>query len=90
MRWRQLPLHDRLAQVLVREPLAGIAAGMRRRGPARQDVLVEEVGEGPVAHVVQQPGDPQRLDHERLGRDRVLRRLSLRARAAWSTSRSVG
>ena len=77
----QFALDDGLAQVLVRQALAWVAAWMRRRGPARQDVLVEEVGEGAVTHVVQQAGHPKRLHDQRLRRDRVLGRLALGSRA---------
>ena len=61
--------------------LAGSRLGCGGAPNASQHVLVEEVGERAVADVVQQPGDPQRLDHERLGRDRVLGRRALRPRA---------
>ena len=48
--------------------------GPARRGSAGrlervEDVLVEEVGERPVSDVVEQAGDPQRLDDQALGRD---------------------
>ena len=33
-----------------------------------QHVLVEEVGERPVTHVVEKPGQPKRLDHQAFGR----------------------
>ena len=45
--------------------------GRRERG---QEPVVEEVCERPVAHVVEQPGDPERLHHQPLGRDRLARR----------------
>ncbi len=43
-----------------RRPSAG-------RGERGQDVVVEEVGERPVAHVVEEAGHAQRLDDETLG-----------------------
>ena len=61
----------------MRQALAGIPARVRRGRPARQHVLVEEMRERTVAHVVQQTRDAQRLDHQRLGGDGVLRRLAL-------------
>ena len=62
--------------------LAGGPARVGGRGEARQDVVVEEVGERPVADVVEQPGDPQRLDDEPLRRDAARRRADERRRAA--------
>ena len=66
----ELALDDELAQVLVGEPLAVRPARVGRGREVAQHVVVEEVGERPMAHVVEQPGDPQRLDDEPLGRDR--------------------
>ena len=51
------------------QALAPATARIRRRGEVAQHMLVEEMGEGPVADVVQQPGKPQRLDHEAFGRE---------------------
>ena len=51
--------------------LSALPAGRRASpgaGKAAQDVVVEEVGERPVADVVEQPGHAQRLDDEPFGR----------------------
>ena len=40
-------------------------------------MLVEVMGERSVADVVQQAGDADRLDHQRLGRDGILRGVAL-------------
>ena len=53
------------------QPLAGRPARVGRRRERGQHVVVEEVGERPVADVVEQAGHPQRLDDEALGRDRL-------------------
>ena len=45
--------------------------GVGGRLEGRQHVLVEEMGERPVADVVEQARHAQGLDHEALGRDRV-------------------
>ena len=72
----------RLRQVLVGEALAGRPARVGRRREGGQDVVVEEVGERPVPDVVEQPGHPQRLDDEALGRRRLAeRRRSVAAQA---------
>ena len=67
----ELALDDQLREVLVGQPLAGGPAGVGRRRERGQDVVVEEVGERPVPDVVEQPGDPQRLDDEPLRGDRL-------------------
>ena len=41
--------------------------GVLRGGECRQHLVVEEVGERPVADVVQEAGDPQRLHDQPLG-----------------------
>ena len=56
-----------------------------RGGEGGQHVLVEEVGERPVAHVVEQAGDPQRFDDQPLGRD-AARRRARRALPATDTA----
>ena len=66
----ELVLDDPARQVLVGQSLAGRPAGVGRRLEGGQDVLVEEVGERPVADVVEQPGHPHRLDDEAFGRGR--------------------
>ena len=58
------PFDDGLAKVFVAQAFARVAAGVARGGEARQDVLVEEVGEGAVAHVVQEAGDTKGFDHQ--------------------------
>jgi hypothetical protein len=50
----------------VRERLRDAASLVGRRRESRQDVLVVEVGERPVADVVEQAGDAERLDHQPL------------------------
>ena len=55
----------------MREPLAGGAAPIRRRLEGVKDVLVKEMGERPMADVVQETRDPQRFDDEPLGRNRL-------------------
>src|SRR3990172_3699829 len=50
----EFALDDGLAEILVAEALRRVAAGMWRRGEARQDVLVEEMGEGAVADVLEE------------------------------------
>ena len=50
------------------QPLAVDPARVRRGREGGQDVVVEEVGEWPVADVVQQARDPQRLDDEAFAR----------------------
>jgi hypothetical protein len=68
---RQLALDDGLAQILVRQALGRVTARVRRRREGRQDVLVEVVGERSVADIVQQAGDTDGLDHQRLRRDGI-------------------
>ena len=70
----ELALDDQLREVLVGQPLAGRPARVRRGGEVDEDVLVEEVGERPVADVVEEPGDPERLDDEALARRRLAAR----------------
>ena len=83
----ELALDDQLREVLVGQPLARRPARVGRRGERRQDVVVEEVGERPVADVVEEPGDPERLDDQALGR----RRLAGRERASpAATGRASG
>ena len=58
-----------------------LPAGRRGVGRGReggQHVVVEEVGERPVADVVEQPGHPQRLDDEPLRRERLAGRRERR------------
>ena len=69
----ELVLDDPLRQVLVGQPLAGRHAAGRPGREVGEDVVVEEVGERPVADVVEQAGHPQRLDHQPLRRDRLAR-----------------
>ena len=64
----ELALHDELAEVLVAERLGARAAGVGRGREVVQDVIVEEMGERSVAHVMEQAGDPERLDDQPLGR----------------------
>ena len=66
-------------QVLVRQGLAVRPSLVGRRGECRQDVLVEEVRERSVPHVVEEARDAQRLDDEPLGRDALAGRAQRRA-----------
>ena len=78
----ELALDDQLREVLVGQPLAGRPARVGRRREGGQHVVVEEMGERPVADVVEQAGHPQRLDDEALGRDAARRpRASVAAQA---------
>ena len=70
----ELALDDQLAEVLVREALAGASARVLRRGKGGEHSVVEEVGERAMAHVVEQARDPERLDDEALGREGLVRR----------------
>ena len=65
------------------QPLGTVTARIGRRAERRQHVIVEEVGERPVPDVVEQTGDAQRLDHESLGRDRLLAGRHERCAQAW-------
>ena len=53
------------------ERLGTRSPSVDRGGEGGQHVLIEEVGERPVAHVVEQAGDPQRFDDQPLGRDEI-------------------
>ena len=53
------------------QALAAAAAGVLGGRKGREHAIVEEVRERPVADVVQQARDPQRLDDEPLGRQRL-------------------
>ncbi len=77
----QLALDDQLAEVLVAEPLRAGPARVGRRVEGVQDVLIEEVGERSMADVMEQAGDPEGLDDQALGRDRLAQRLERRAQA---------
>ena len=77
----QLALDDQLREVLVGQALAGRPAGVRRRREGRQHVVVEEMRERSVPDVVEQPGHPERLDDQALGRDRLAGRRERRAQA---------
>ena len=81
MRPPELALDDQLREVLVGQALAGRPAGIRRRREGRQHVVVEEVRERAVPDVVEQPGHPQRLDDQALGRDGLAGRRERRAQA---------
>ena len=85
----ELVLDDPLAQVLVGERLAVRAARVVRRGEGRQHVVVEEVGERPVTHVMEQPRHPHRLDDEALGRDARIGRSQARVQRARPEARLV-
>ena len=78
----ELALDDQLAEVLVGQALAGAAAGVLRGGEGREHPVVEEVGERPVADVVEEARDPQRLDDEPLGRAAARRARASAARPA--------
>ncbi len=65
---RQLPLDDELGEILVGERLPVGPAPVRGRREGGQDVIVEEMGEGAVADVVEQPRNPQRLHDQPFGR----------------------
>ena len=69
----ELVLDDPPRQVLVGQPLAVRPPRIGGRLELGQDVVVEEVGERPVPDVMEEPGHPQRLDDEPLGRDRLVR-----------------
>ena len=58
------------AQVLVGEPLGARPARIGRRLEVGEDVVVEEVGERSVAHVVEEAGHAQGLGDQALGRER--------------------
>ena len=64
----QLALDDQLREVLVAERLGAAPPRVRRCREPREEPLVEEVRERPVADVVEEPGHAQRLDDETLGR----------------------
>ncbi len=55
---------DEVAQLLPNDPLADFLVGEVEVG---EEVVVEEVAEGPVAHVVEQPRHPHQLLEERRG-----------------------
>ena len=76
-------LDDQLREVLVGQPLGAGSARIGRRPERRQDVVVEEMRERPVAHIVEQTGDAQRLDHEPLGRHRLSPAATQRRPQAW-------
>ena len=67
----QLALDHQLREVLVGQALGAGPARVDRGGEGGQELLVEEVGERPVADVVEEARDPQRLDDQPLGRDRL-------------------
>ncbi len=50
------------------QALAGRPARVRWGGEVDKDAIVEEVGERPVTDVVEEAGDPERLDDEALAR----------------------
>ena len=55
----------------MRQALGTLPARVRWCGKPGQDVVVEEMGERPVAHVVQEAGDAQGLDDQALRRNRL-------------------
>ncbi len=63
-----------LAQVLVGQPLARGPARVARGIERAEELLVEEVGEWSVTDIVEEAGDPERLDDEALGRQRLVGR----------------
>ena len=73
MQRAELVLDDPLAEILVGQRLGAGAARIGRRLERREHLLVEEVGERAVADVMEQPGHPQGLDDQALGRDRLPR-----------------
>ena len=70
----ELALDHQLREVLVRQRLGPGPAWVGGRRERREELLVEEVRERPVPHVVEEARDPQRLDDEPLGRDGLARR----------------
>ena len=58
----------------MRQPLAGAPPRVLGGGKRREHAVVEEVRERPVAHVVEEARDPERLDDEALGWERLVRR----------------
>ena len=70
----ELALDDQLAEVLVRQALARASPRVLGRGKGREHPVVEEVRERPVADVMEEARDAQRLDDQALGRERLARR----------------